>query len=158
MLDLFAGVIETLIVHEDRMAALLSGSWCTSSNLADVIVRESGMSFRQVHHIVARLVRNCVKGNIKADRVTGAMLDAAAVETAGVALGLMDATVRDALDPQRFVETRVTIGSVAPAEVDRLLARAEAEREADGEWVVAARRKLAAAQSALDSAVAAIVE
>ncbi|MFM0348145.1 argininosuccinate lyase [Paraburkholderia sp. RL17-347-BIC-D] len=158
MLDLFAGVIETLIVHEDRMAALLSGSWCTSSNLADVIVRESGMSFRQVHHIVARLVRNCVKGNIKADRVTGAMLDAAAVETAGVALGLMDATVRDALDPQRFVETRVTTGSVAPAEVDRLLARAEAEREADGEWIVAARRKLAAAQSALDSAVAAIVE
>ena len=60
MLDLFTGVIETLIVHEDRMAASLNGSWCTSSNLADVIVRERGLSFRQAHHIVARVVRNAL--------------------------------------------------------------------------------------------------
>jgi len=55
------------------------------------------------------------------------------------------------------VETRVTTGSVGPAQVDRLLAQAHAERETDCEWVAAARHKLAAAQAELDNAVAAIV-
>ena len=157
MLDLFAGVIDTLIVHEERMSALLSGSWCTASNLADIIVRESGMSFRQVHHIVARVVRNSLATGIRPSELTGDALDRAAMETAGVSLGFSDTLVRDALDPRRFVETRVTTGSVGPAQVDRLLAQAHAERETDCEWVAAARHKLAAAQAELDNAVAAIV-
>lgn len=157
MIDLFTGVMETLIVHEDRMASLLSGSWATASNLADVIVRESGLSFRQVHHIVARLVRNCLRDGTRPDQVTGQRLDEASLETTGVKLDFTDVMVRDALDPRRFVETRVTVGSVAPAEVDRMLARAEAEADSDREWVARARGRLLHAQQALDSAVAAIV-
>jgi argininosuccinate lyase len=156
MLDLFAGVVETLIVHEERMAASLVGSWCTASNLADTIVRETGLSFRQVHHIVARVVRNSLAARIKPAELTGAALDQAARETAGTSLCLSDKLVRDALDPRRFVETQVTTGSVGPSEVDRLLVHAQAEREADCEWVAVARRKLALAQAELDSAVAAI--
>ncbi|MDR3397050.1 MAG: argininosuccinate lyase [Pandoraea sp.] len=157
MLDLFAGVMETLIVHEDRMASLLAGSWATASNLADVIVRERGLSFRQVHHIVARLVRNCLRDGIKPDQVTGALLDSASTETTGVKLDFTDTMVRDALDPRRFVETRVTVGSVGPAEVDRMLSRASAEADSDREWVAQARGRLQQARKSLDTAVSAIV-
>ncbi|UUZ73182.1 hypothetical protein LP415_07585 [Polaromonas sp. P1(28)-8] len=135
MLDLFTGVIETLIVHDDRMAQSLSGSWCTASNLADVIVHERGLSFRQVHHIVARVVRKCLAQGIAPADLTSALLDEAALETAGLELGLGDEAVRDALDPRRFVETRVTDGSVAPLQVARLLAHAQSERVADKRWV-----------------------
>lgn len=121
MLDLFTGIIETLVVHEDRMTALLSGSWCTASNLADVIVRDRGISFRQVHHIVARLVRNCLYEGVAPAGVTGAALDQASVETVGSTLGYSDAQVRDALNPRRFVETRTSAGGVGPDEVRRLL-------------------------------------
>lgn len=157
MVDLFTGLMETLTIHEDRMSSMLSGSWATSSNLADVIVRETGMSFRTVHHIVARLVRNCLRDGVKPDQVTGLALDVAAKETAGVTLDFTDGAVRDALDPRRFVETRVTVGSVAPAEVDRMLAHAVADAERDRQWVATARAKLQAAQRSLDTAVAAIV-
>ncbi len=157
MVDLFTGLMETLIVHEDRMASLLAGSWATSSNLADVIVREKGMSFRTVHHIVGRLVRNCMRDQVRPDGVTGAALDMAARETAGVTVGLTDAMVREALDPRRFVETRVTAGSVAPSEVDRLMAQANADAQRDRQWVAMARARLLTAQQSLDDAVAAIV-
>jgi argininosuccinate lyase len=157
MLDLFAGVLETLIVHEERMSALLVGSWCTASNLADTIVRESGMSFRQAHHIVARVVRDSVAAGIKPAQLTGAALDQAARETIGVSLCLGDTRVRDALDPRRFVETRVTTGSIGPSEVAQLLVHAQAECEADCGWVATARRKLSLAQAELDSAVAGIL-
>jgi len=153
MLDLFTGVMETLIVHEDRMAALLQGSWCTASNLADVIVRESGLSFRQVHHIVARVVRNCMAQGIVPSALTGALLDQAAQETVGLELKLGDELVRDALDPRRFVETRVTEGSVGPSQVQRLLDQAQDERATDRGWVGEARGRLARAQVALDRAV-----
>jgi len=157
MLDLFTGVIETLIVHEDRMAASLNGSWCTASNLADVIVRERGLSFRQVHHIVARVVRNALAMGIGPGTLTSALLDDAALETAGLELKLGDQVVRDALDPRRFVETRVTDGSVAPLQVDRMLARAHSEREADRRWVADARARLKGAQEKLNRAVERIV-
>lgn len=153
MLDLFTGVIETLVVHEDRMAAALRGSWCTASNLADVIVRERGLSFRQVHHIVARLVRNCMAQRVGPGDLTGGMLDQAARETAGMELGFVDQAVRDALDPRCFVETRVTDGSVAPQQVERLLAQAQAELAADRRWMEKTRGRLAHAKNQLDRAV-----
>lgn len=117
MLDLFTGVMETLIVHEDRMAQSLESSWCTSSNLADLIVRECKLSFRQVHHIVARLVRDSLAAGVPPYELTGAMLDKAAVDIGGKPLGLSDEFIQAALNPRRFVETRITDGSVGPAQV-----------------------------------------
>jgi argininosuccinate lyase len=157
MLDLFAGVMETLIVHEDRMAAVLKGSWCTSSNLADVIVRTCGMSFRQVHHIVARVVRNSLADSIPPYELTGALVDKAALETVGKSLGLSDKLVQAALNPREFVETRVTRGSVGPAEVKRLLDLAKEECVADIRWLDDTREKLLEAHIQLDRIVERIV-
>lgn len=157
MLDLFTGVMETLIVHQDHMAESLKGSWCTASNLADVIVRERHLSFRQVHHIVARAVRNCVAQELRPDQLTSSRLDEAALETVGIALNLGDAAVRDALDPVRFVETRITEGSVGPQQVARLLERAAQERAADRQWVSEARGRLSRSQLALNEAVSKLV-
>ncbi|WP_395607284.1 argininosuccinate lyase [Pseudomonas sp. B22129] len=158
MLDLFTGIIETLVVHEDRMAQLLAGSWCTASNLADIIVRDRGISFRQVHHIVARLVRNCLAEGLSPGQVTGAALDQAAQETAGLVLAYSDAQVRDALNPQRFVETRTSTGGVGPSEVSRMLAVASSELEQDRDWVAQNRQQLARSRADLDCAVSRIVD
>ncbi|QSI33301.1 argininosuccinate lyase [Variovorax sp. RKNM96] len=157
MLDLFTGVMETLIVHEDRMTAALKQSWCTSSNLVDVIVRDRGLSFRQVHHIVARVVRNSLTESIAPYELTGAMVDRAAMETVGRAIGLSDRSVQAALSPREFVETRVTTGSVGPLEVQSLLAHAQEERACDVRWTSETRIRLTDANKALDCAVHRIV-
>jgi len=153
MLDLFAGVIETLIVHKERMAALLHGSWCTASNLADVVVRDTGLSFRQVHHIVARVVRNCIAQKVSPSEVTGALVNQAALETVGLELHLSDDAIRDALDPLQFVETRVTEGSVGHSQIMSMLNLAEKERISSRQWVADARANLARAQHKLNEAV-----
>ncbi len=158
MLDLFTGVMETLIVHEDRMADALRNSWCTSSNLADVIVRECGMSFRQVHHIVARVVRDSLAERIAPHELTGAMVDRAASEIAGRPLGLRDDVVRSALDPRHFVETRVTDGGVGPKQIAKLIDQARAARAGDRRWLDETRRRLRDADDELAHAVARIVE
>ncbi len=157
MLDLAAGVLDTLIVHEKRMQAALAQSWCTASNLADVIVRTTGLSFRQVHHVVARLVRNCVSRDVGRASATAAMLDAAAQETVGRVIGMSDEAVQAALDPRRFVESRVTQGSVAPAEVDRMLKTTLAQNQSDAKWLAAERERVGQAAQELKASVKAIV-
>jgi argininosuccinate lyase len=107
--------------------------------------------------VVARLVRNCVNRDIGRASATAALLDEAAMETVGKPVGMTDAAVKEALDPLRFVETRVTRGSVAPAEVDRLLGSAGAENQADAQWLRAERERIAASARQLAAAVGAIV-
>jgi argininosuccinate lyase len=157
MLDLFTGIIATLIVHETRMREALNGSWCTASNLADVIVRETGLSFRQVHHVVARLVRICLDENIMPTTVTVEVLNRAAQQTIGCDVELSQDTLTSALDPEVFVRTRVTTGSVAPAEVDRMLKVAEDQLADDHAWLAAERARIGEAAAKLDAAIASIM-
>ena len=157
MLELLTGIVSTLVVHQDRMRKALDGSWCIASNLADVIVRKTGLSFRQVHHVVARLVRISVQERFSPSAVTVELLNRAAQETIGKAIAVDEPTIRDALDPEVFVRTRVTVGSVSPGEVDRMLEAAGAGL-ADSETSLAAERaRLAQAATKLDAAVHAIV-
>lgn len=156
MLDLFAGIIATLIAHETRMRAALDGSWCTASNLADIIVRETGLSFRQVHHAVARLVRICIEEKIAPTTVTADVLDRAAQETLGRSLKIDGATLRTALDPEIFVQTRETVGSIAPHEVDRMICTARVKLAVGQNWLGSERGRIADAAAKLDAATTAL--
>lgn len=158
MLDLFTGIISTLIVHEGRMREALNGSWCTASNLADVIVRETGLSFRQVHHVVARLVRICLAETIAPARVTVDVLNRAAQQTIGQDVQISESTMRNALDPEVFVQTRVTTGSVAPAEIDRMLATAKTHLSEGHAWLASERARIRDAAARLDAAIDVIVQ
>ncbi|WP_454703160.1 argininosuccinate lyase [Agrobacterium burrii] len=157
MLDLFAGIVTTLIVHENRMRAALAGSWCTASNLADVIVRETGLSFRQVHHAVARLVRICLDEGIMPADINSDILDRAAQETLGRKLLLDNTLLKEALDPEVFVTTRQTAGSVSPAEIERMISTAEAKLAEGRDWLVIEQRRILDAEEKLKAAAHAIV-
>jgi argininosuccinate lyase len=157
MLELLTGIVSTLVVHQERMRKALDGSWCTASNLTDVIVRKTGLSFRQVHHVVARLVRICVQENVSPSAVTVELLNRAARETIGKRIAIDEVTIRNALDPEVFVQTRVTIGSVSPAEVNRMLAVARTSLADSEGWLAAERARLARAATKLDAAVRAII-
>ena len=120
-------------------------------------VRERGLSFRQAHRVVARVVRTALAQGLAPTHLTGALVKEAAMEAVGIELKLDDAAVRDALDPQRFVETRITLGSVGPPQVARLLEHAKSERDADRLWISEARARLARAREKVDHAVNRIV-
>ena len=148
-LDYMSGVLDTLIVHTDRMREMVAGNWSTASNLADVIVRKRKLSYRQAHHVVARFVRIAVEENIAPFQATIDMLDRAAMETIGKVLRLDSQELRDALDPEAFVKTRVTTGSLNPDEVKRMIREGRAKLGAEKKWLAARRRALDAADAKL---------
>jgi argininosuccinate lyase len=85
------------------------------------------------------------------------LLSRAAQETIGEPIKIDEPTIRDALDPEIFVRTRVTVGSVSPAEVNRMLEVARTGLADNGVWLAAERARLARAATKLDAAVDAII-
>lgn len=125
MLELSAGIMATLKVHERRMEEILDASWSTSSNLADVLVQSHGLSFRQAHHVVGRFVRIAMADNISRGQAGTELLCRASRETIGSDLKISGIELAAALDPREFVRTRISAGSVGPTEVSHMLGRSK---------------------------------
>src|SRR3546814_155481 len=53
------GMVETLTFRTDRMRALAASGYSTATDLADWLVREAGVPFREAHHIVGACVKRC---------------------------------------------------------------------------------------------------
>ncbi len=113
------GMIETVAFRDDRMRALAESGFSTATDLADWLVREANVPFREAHHITGRAV--------------------AAAEESGVALAdLPLATLQD-IDPRiddrlyavltvdASVASRRSHGGTAPDQVRARIAQARAD-------------------------------
>jgi argininosuccinate lyase len=58
-LRMFAGMLETAQVRAERMREAAVGGFSTATDVADYLVRK-GLTFRQAHEVVGRLVRHCI--------------------------------------------------------------------------------------------------
>lgn len=121
----------------------------TATGLADLIVREANLSFREAHHVVGGAVRMAMDAGLPAHRIDTAMVDACAVEQLGHALNLPADKVRDCLDPTANVQGRTSAGGPSLASLQPSLLRAgqrlAAERQASQtrrERVEAANQRL----------------
>ncbi|MEJ7934523.1 argininosuccinate lyase [Sphingobium sp. AN558] len=115
------GMIATVTFRTDRMRALAESGFATATDLADWLVREANVPFREAHHITGRAV--------------------AAAEQAGVALAdlpLGELTAIDArLDERVYavltvdasVASRKSHGGTAPDQVRARIAQARGELE-----------------------------
>lgn len=157
MLELAGGIVGSLQVNKRRMSELLTASWATSSNLADVLVRDHGLPFRQAHHVVARLVRICMQNCVARTEVSPELLKRAAIETLGRELPIGEQALSLALSPEDFVRTRVSAGGVGPSEIERMLTTGRQTLETHRAWLQTKLNQLEEARFELDTAVQGIL-
>ena len=94
------------------------------TDLADAIVRECRLSFREAHHVVGAVVRSALQHGLKAHQIDAAMVDAAAQAQLGRPLGLAPAVLTEALDPRAAVQSRSVPGGPAASALAAVLDRA----------------------------------
>ncbi len=102
-----AGMMETLGFVPDRMRAAAAGGHSTATDLADWLVREGTVPFREAHHITGRAV--------KAAEAAGATLDALPLETLQSIDPRIDGRARAVLGVDASVASRTSPGGTAPA-------------------------------------------
>jgi argininosuccinate lyase len=118
---LLAVVVGTIEANEDLLLKRAKEDYSTATELADTLVRERGLTFRNAHAVAASVVNLATSEGIEAEGISSELVDQAAEEVIGERLGLDAAQVRDALDPMRFVKIRALPGGPAPEEVRRAL-------------------------------------
>jgi len=113
-----AGMVETADFDAERMRAAAAAGHATATDLADWLVREAGVPFREAHRITGRAVR-------LADE-RGARLWELPLEALKEIDARIEAGVFTVLSPDASVKSRTSFGGTAPAQVKK---RIEAARK-----------------------------
>jgi len=151
------GVVRTLQPNRAQMLRYAAQNFSTMTDLADALVRESGIDFREAHEVIARVVTAAIDQGKTADKIDVAMIQAAAKAQLGHSLNISAAAVHEALDPVQSVARRDGIGGPAPSAVNRMIAEARTRIAGEQARLSERKEKLTAASAALDQAVAALL-
>ncbi|MDK1388487.1 argininosuccinate lyase [Sinorhizobium sp. 8-89] len=108
------GMVRDMTVRADRMKAAAGSGYSTATDLADWLVREAGLPFRDAHHVTGRAVALAEqKGCDLAD------LSLADLQSINAAI---TEKVFDVLTVEASVASRTSFGGTAPAEVRKQIA------------------------------------
>jgi argininosuccinate lyase len=134
------GVVRTLQPQKAHMLQYATENFATMTDVADMLVRETGIDFRAAHEIVAHVVNAALEAGKKAHDIDVAMVRAAAAAQLGRPVDISAGAVRDALDPVANVARRTLIGGPAASAVQAMIETARHEI-AHEEGTLAARLK-----------------
>jgi argininosuccinate lyase len=115
-LEALAGMVETVEFVPERMRIAASQGFSTATDLADWLVREADVPFREAHHITGRAV--------KAAEERGCALDALSIDDLKAIDPRIDERVFDVLSVEASVNSRTSYGGTAPVRVREQIARA----------------------------------
>jgi len=108
------GMVRDMTIRTDRMKAAAGSGYSTATDLADWLVREAGLPFRDAHHVTGRAV---------------ALAESKACELAQLSLEELQAIhpavtakIFDVLTVEASVASRVSYGGTAPDQVRRQIA------------------------------------
>lgn len=141
--------LDTLTVHDARMAEAAGAFWSTTSHLADEIVRRYDLSFRAAHHVVGRFVRDSIAAGLTPASARAEDLAKAGRDMADSDINLSADDLREILDARAFLTSRASVGSVHPDETRAHQARLATRLADHRAWQNAKRTKTEQAVSDL---------
>jgi len=115
------GMVESATFRLERMRAAAESGFSTATDLADWLVREAGVPFREAHHITGRTVALAESRGVRLDQ-----LDLAALKEID---DRIDERVYGVLSVDASVSSRISFGGTAPARVREAVAAARRGRE-----------------------------
>jgi len=154
-LALFELIVRSVEPRPRHMLAHVQRDFSVATDLADGLVADAGLSFRDAHHVVGHLVRLALEAGRSATEITSELLNQAALEVVGRSIAWPEATLRKYLDPMESVQARGN-GGPAPAGMAIAIERQSRHLEAALATVLSARKQLSAARERMKLDVAAL--
>jgi argininosuccinate lyase len=114
------GMVESVTFRTDQMRRVAESGFATATDLADWLVREADVPFREAHHITGRAVARAEALGVTLDRVP--LSDLQAIDAR------IDARVFDVLSVDASVASRTSFGGTAPANVRAAIAAAREQQ------------------------------
>ena len=144
-LKLLNGVIGAIEIDVTRLRKLASGSYLTLTELADTLVREESVSFREAHRLCSETLKSLGSPSEQPDpsQIIAALGPIAKIRL-GRELKTPTAKLIGVLDPIHFIRVRTVIGGPAPSTVQTFLNKAISATEEHTAWLSKTRSGLQA--------------
>ena len=117
VLDLFGAFLPACTINQERVRATIDAACVTITELADTLVRDEGLSFRQAHEIAAKTSAATIEAGESLRQGYPAFAEAFRALTGRPPVLDQDAFER-AVAPETFVTLRDRPGGPAPAALD----------------------------------------
>jgi argininosuccinate lyase len=141
--QLLSSVLLTMNVNRDLLLNRAKESFANVTELADTIVREDGLSFRQSHHIVSGAVTSLTQsGKDSLSDLTLELLNEHAEQVIGKPLTLTEDAFKNALNPVFFVHVRTLPGGPAPSRMATTLKNKKEEQQQLLDWMKSKKEAL----------------
>jgi argininosuccinate lyase len=109
------GMVGDLTVERERMRSAAASGFSTATDIADWLVREANVPFREAHHITGRIVALAEQRGIGLDALT--IEDFKAIDPR------IDNRIHEVLSVENSVRSRKSYGGTAPDNVRMQAAR-----------------------------------
>jgi argininosuccinate lyase len=116
------GMVANVTFNTPRMREVAASGFSTATDLADWLVREFGMPFREAHHVTGSVVKSCEARGISLSDIT--VDDLSAINPALAGCQLPDLSIEGS------VNSRTSAGGTAPMRVKEAISIAKKELEA----------------------------
>jgi argininosuccinate lyase len=144
---LLTGALEEAAFNTERMAKAADDNFLSVTELADTLVRVTGMSFHAAHGIVSRAVRE-MNGSYDAEM----MVDIVERELSAGGYVVSREQIRESLRARNFVAVRKIPGGPAAEVLEPEIKRAQDQLAADEQWLDTTSAKTSGARTLLRQA------
>lgn len=158
----FDDVLNALVIRPERAMEELNSDWTTSQEIADILMRDHGLPFREGHHVASEIVtyaRNEGIGPVEFPYAEAQRIYAETVAGTDSPqdFQLSEDEFRAALNPVNVIRNRATTGGPQPAEVERMISESRARLAMQTQWIADRRSHIDTALSNLDADFAALL-
>ena len=124
LLNAFMAAIE---IDEKRVRRHIEESCITITEVADTLVREEGVSFRQAHEVASALARRMIDAGETLATLPMSVFERAFIEVTERTPAISEVRFREISTPAYFIAVRGMFGGPAPAALSESLGRYRAE-------------------------------
>lgn len=128
VLNLLNSNYATMTLRKDVMLRRAGEGFIGATEIADTLVREKGLSFRESHRITSKIVRGMYNRGLIQQELTQEMLDDILADEKY--LHIEANMVLKALDPKQFVQIRTVTGGPGQSAMKKMLAEREKRMQA----------------------------
>jgi len=132
--SLMTGIVNSLKVNESVMSEKFIYGYTQATDIAEVIMLETGLPYRTAHNIVQKLVEKAKSENIPAIDISTEIIDQISKELLGFALNIPAQAVIDALNPEKIVAARKGIGGASKKSVQNMIKDCQNEIAKSQKW------------------------
>jgi argininosuccinate lyase len=126
VLSLIGALVPALRIETTRVRANIDNSCITVTELADTLVREADLSFRQAHEIAAHTARSVIADGLTLDRGYPAFTSGYVAAT-GSAPPMAEIRFKEVVSPENFVAIRERFGGPGSIALSDALSRYRAD-------------------------------